>query len=178
MSLLCYKCANNLRENGEICPLETCDNFISKIVKSGGDGWINLTDAMPAVGQGVEVKMGAVSFKVSLKISPILGLCFCDDNNIYRIPEIEGWRPIKERKPDFGKLKKGDLIYLKTKEDEYSGFFLKISICNYSDVGEVKYINVKPAAIYTCLGSEQPIELSFIKKITRINIEDKTFEEI
>lgn len=87
---------------------------------------------------------------------------------LYPMNGITHWRPIPEKRPDFSKLNNGDLIVV---ENNICGYV--ISISKDLDTVTIGYIksNDYMKHSFHCEYFEN-------KKITRINIEEQTFEEI
>lgn len=140
------------------------------------EAWIKLKDKMPNLHQEIEVKSyGGITEKTALVIGP-----YGDGDTLFfksreceytlTVSEIEYWRPILERKPDFSKLKENDLIlftYSGLKEEETVGFL-------HSMKESIKIAREKSSDCPTLVTYDP----SAIKKIIRINPETKKFEEI
>jgi hypothetical protein len=79
---------------------------------------------------------------------------------------ITHWKKLKEKRPDFSKLKEGDLIVIIPKHHNkyFAGYI----------------ISLDDDSVQITIGNKdyQGFHESFIKKITRINLEEKTFEDI
>lgn len=141
------------------------------------DGWIDFEDKMPNLNEEIEIRYYN-DIKHDYEI--------CKSNLRYRISsnsfyfdncgvkKIEDWRPFRKKRPDFGKLKEGYLIVYewenkpKNSIGKTAGFFDKIyggAIQTYSD-------------ILSDEGSLDIVNMDLITKITRINLEEKKFEEI
>ena len=80
------------------------------------------------------------------------------------------WRPIPEKRPDFSKIKKGGLV------------FIECFVIGDSKIGFIKKIGNKYIDTI-CLKRDDArriykTKINQIKKITRINVEERTFEEI
>ena len=153
-------------------------NFGSKYEMT--NEWIKFEDRMPVLDKDIEVKFyhGTI---IKTKL-------IHDGNFIFRLEESkeegnEGypycqkrgnfdtaieWRNIEENKPDFNKLKEGDIIYIEYEDIEPRGN---------------KNITSKFSKIYDgwmhLLGScTYSIKISAIKKIILVNIEKKEFKDI
>jgi hypothetical protein len=133
------------------------------------EGWISVNDSLPQFSKTIEIL-----FKD--KYTAEASLAMVKDNisflgkygSVYlpfNTPNITHWRPLKERKPDFSKLNKGDIIIV-----EYNIGEKNAGIFEYEKMSTFGRI------IYFKNGS-QAIDCK-IKKITRINLETKEFEEI
>jgi len=111
-----------------------------------------------------------------------LGFEFLTSDSIFRIHPCDNCfdyfkvkDEIPEKRPDFGKLNIGDKLIIEimpndskgSKVIEYFGYFQGISEANMFEIS----INT-----YSFIGD--CISVSRVKKITRINIEKQTFEEI
>jgi hypothetical protein len=115
------------------------------------DEWIKITDSMPPIDKEISLKIESFAHDV-----------------VY-------WRYLTEKRPDFGKLNIGDKLIIEimpndskgSKVIEYFGYFQGISEANMFEIS----INT-----YSFIGD--CISVSRVKKITRINIEKQTFEEI
>jgi hypothetical protein len=109
------------------------------------------------------------------------GKCYKNLGNIYEISEHGAIFNVsciscleQEKKPDFSKLKEGDFIVidLNYANIPYAGFFLKIE-------NEMRILVFhKSCHGKGCSMCHAGILLTGIKKITRINIDKQTFEEI
>jgi len=127
--------------------------------------WIKFEDEMPKLNQEIEIKFK----RGKIEKSRVEAVFLYIEDTYENIKTLQGWRPIKrEKRPDFGKLNIGDLIVINYNNgDKVTGFYKKI---------DDRFIELKPFMNDT--------ERNFIsvhtgiKKITRINTEDKTFEEI
>lgn len=152
-------------------------NNIEDIEKPPTKGWVNVEDNLPPPEQEIEVrfyddnKHDYMIMKSKLSRSSFNYYYFSSIGKYV----VEEWRHIKKRKPDFNNLKKGDLIVVEWENDNKEngkqvGFFYK----------------KEPPCIETFQfiyddGTEsrpEPLNIEVIKKITRINLETKTFEEI
>lgn len=140
--------------------------------------WIKLKDKMPNLNQEIEVKSyDGITEKTILTIAPYGDgdtLFFKSSSFEYEltitVSEIEYWRPILEKKPDFSKLKENDLIlftYSGLKEEENVGFF-------HSMREDIKIAREKSSDCPTLISYDP----SAIKKIIRINPETGKVEEI
>jgi hypothetical protein len=139
------------------------------------DGWISVNDALPGIGKAVEIlfENSIVVFSTNIAISN--GNFVFKENgglmgNTFNSGYISHWRPLPERKPHFEKLREGDLLVVLTKDWKIiSGFLRKIedgtirlSTECFSDSGYIGHVILENET----------------KKITRISLEEKTFEEI
>jgi len=119
--------------------------------------WVNADDMLPGLNQVADLRYSdGVHVQGCLKHFTINGLI--------------KWRYTTPKRPDFSKLKKGDLIFVSTKCKAYEqvGFYCHpydqtIRLTEFKDLDSMVY---------------QHIEVKDITKITRINLEEKTFEEI
>ena len=93
---------------------------------------------------------------------------FSTSDNIFRIHPCECCREKKEKRPDFCKLREGDLLIIDYKsEKQHLGYFYKF---HCREAFEVHSTNDYEWSFN--------VETSEVKKITRINLETQTFEEI
>lgn len=142
--------------------------------------WINPREVLPKIGQLVEVKFHASvgdsveNSKFDINDNGYIG--FLNPRKImYDFHQIMGWRHIPEKRPDFSRLIYLDKIVVKYEVDgetsETIGFFSRVygSQCQFLEVLSDKVMDC--AVIDEC-------PLSRITKITRINLEEKKFEEI
>lgn len=155
-------------------------------LKMSDKNWIKFEDEMPPLGKKIQVKtLGNLLIKAKFLQSlsspdmfvltpqegKILGFNFNLDSN------PSHWRPIPDKKPDFQKLTPLDLLEVEYKYEEYEkyhkvcGYFTKI---NYSQ----NYMRLDRAGSDSYCSRYVRLYLDSIKKITRINIENQTFEEI
>lgn len=141
--------------------------------------WISVHNSMPALNRLVEIKdmddgqkfaeFKVSRFKLSREDFNILYF-LVDEDTLTDFSRVTHWRYPVEKKPDFGKLNNGDIVILKLTNDKYStkiGYVYSISemgicITNYKNIGNGNITHF----------------FENIKKITRINLEKQTFEEI
>ena len=138
------------------------------------DNWIKFEYEMPKLTQEVELiyKDGEI-IKAKLLMSSCDGAsCFLfdsEDKKDYIKPfYLKGWRPLPEKRPDFGKLREGNLIAISYYERNqiYVGFFN-----NYFDDDYIEISSHKNGSGITFCKKK-------INKITKINLEEQKFEEI
>lgn len=164
LSSQCRRCGSG--EAKGICPFcEEEEDFIAN------EGWIRVSYELPRLNVGVEVKFR--NNEVST------GKLIHSSNHFFwsvdcpHTLEVEAWRTIPEKCPDFRKLRDGDFIRIEYKNTD---FFMVGYIV--ADTRDDDSFSIHPA------NKEKYSERCFtqfkekIKKITRINIEEKTFEEI
>lgn len=139
-----------------------------------GREWISVFNRMPGINMQVEIlfkdgKERKAGFDWSSHLKQFV---FSDSSDlVYCSENITHWRPIPEKRPDFSKLKEGDFIILETEDDTiYRAIFLG----NHKDWEYPVEIIYSDRIGYT----RRTIKLEIIKKVTRINTETKTFEEI
>jgi hypothetical protein len=136
--------------------------------------WISVDDSLPGINKEVVFKfiddqtcIGKIK-RGSVNIVNKLFACNSDDN-LLALGNITHWRQIPEKLPDFSRLNNGDLIiiYCKNNADSKVGI-----IVQFEDgcLETTRYLDSRGQIINNAI--------SEIKKITRINLEDKTFEEI
>lgn len=141
------------------------------------EGWISVFDRLPKIGEEVEM---VYCIKDPKKITPndiYINHIWADDYSTYQwhLYKEKGkiathWRPLKEKRPDFGKLREGDIIYFCVEE---------IIICGMITFINEELLEISPIIKgYHYGGNVYDYMLNKIKKITRINIEKQTFEEI
>ena|ERR1700689_1325080 len=144
--------------------------------------WIKFEDKMPPINKTVEVKEEGVFSTRTIK-SRLLrengNFCFylINDKDNFEKAKITHpmyWRYIIEKRPDFSKLKKGDLINIVWESAyelfEESGYFIKID-----ELDSCIILMTGPDGYGEKFHSDY---IYNIKKITRINLKEKTFEEI
>ncbi|MGN6347061.1 MAG: hypothetical protein ACTHME_05100 [Candidatus Nitrosocosmicus sp.] len=140
--------------------------------------WIDILKEIPEFDKDVELKVWYDNFSRWLTI--IGQLKFRNSQyGFYKngelILNVTNWRKIPEKRPDFSNLKFRD--------------FLMIDVCIHKDLDiQIEkfsgfFVDIKDGYLYICLrgcyfNDMIAINLSQIKKITRINVENKTFEEI
>jgi hypothetical protein len=154
-------------------------------------GWISVKDSLPKIGEDVEVTTGDIEvttcgFPVVAKLLPEEKQWGFFKRTVYGFFKgkeeicVSHWRPIPEKRPDFSKLKKrpdfsklkiGDLIYI-----EMNNLFINYNKCGY--VKSVDNYSLITASYQDLTEAKLSTQISRIKKITRINLENKTFEEI
>jgi hypothetical protein len=161
---------------------ETIDTIISECEckqekpmtdETSEDGWIRVFDSMPPLNREVEVKLQDKTIKrITMRNHAFMDY-FISVPDPHVNSTILWWRHIKEkRKPDFGKLREGDLIIVEWKNEKnekgkFVGFFDSLgddSIYINPDIGE-DFRSIDCA-------------IDYIKKITRIDPVKQTFEEI
>jgi len=133
------------------------------------EGWINCEEQLPKPGILVDILSFEFGFsKREAKLRILSDHIAWDTGNGYAC-NIKKWRPIPEKIPDFSKLNNGDFIlieYHDRKEiypvflEKFSSGYLKAKTASQSDFFIVDFA------------------VDCIKKITRINLKEKTFEEI
>ena len=147
------------------------------------DNWISIEDNLPKIGHIIEIK---TEKPLSIMNATFTIINWCSENSNYHvnhkhtdvfvfkgligdyINNVTHWRPIQEKRPDFGKLKNGDLVIIENVDGfKQAGFFVKIF---YSDQFQMSYKSDQSNYFY--------VKFEKCKKITRINIEKQTFEEI
>ena len=143
--------------------------------------WVKFGDELPKLGKTIEVLkdngelIGNIQGKICYNGSGIdfKSLDFIRESiNIHR---LSGWRYQSEKRPDFSKLQDGDLLVIE-EENIRVGYFRKIEIEEEDDNDKSLYIDLSQCKDVDDGGAFIP--LYKIKKITRINLEEKTFEEI
>lgn len=124
--------------------------------------WINVEDRLPGINTVVELKAKTLEkdgfdFQYSAALS-----------ELKTIHHIKCWRHIQEKRPNFSKLRKDDFIQIEReckKWKMFGGF-----VYGFDSNGNL--------LIGTAKGSwSRSTSLEYIKKITRINLEEQTFEE-
>lgn len=130
------------------------------------DVWISVSDSLPGVGETVELKLldGRVCM---VRFSFSIGV-------ISTMRDVTHWKRFMvfpERRPDFSRLNINDLVSIT--------FMGGGNICGYI----VKYksddqISIHPFEKQEWSGSCYTNPKKIIKKITRINLDEKKFEEI
>ncbi len=147
------------------------------------DEWISIQDRLPKLGERIDVE---TEKPLSIMCATLKKFSFCqkhepdhryhghDDSYVFYdrkweiINHVTRWRPLQEKRPDFSKLNYGDLVAIlyHEREDLYVCFFKKLT--------EEFFI----AACHESTGKTIDFPIRNIKKITRINLEKQTFEEI
>jgi hypothetical protein len=140
--------------------------------------WINIRKELPKIDQLVEVKFyhpwlsDPFIEKAKFSVSNEGFIGFLNSNELlYDIDRISGWRPITEKLPDFSKLKEGDFLHVEWQNEKR--ILVSVSIGKFDEIDSCGFFIIKSS---DCCRFH--IKINDIKKITRINIEDKTFEEI
>jgi hypothetical protein len=140
--------------------------------------WIDPREKLPKIDQFVEV-----SFSVRGKLFEVQRVKFSINQNGFigfigemglmcNIDSILGWRPISEKRPDFSRLRNGDLLMIYSKNEAHkSGFLFDIRKDGRHE--ELLMTHYQECRSYGWFKNTDEI-----KKITRINLEHKTFEEI
>lgn len=163
-SFKCAKCHNIIEHPSYQAPHLYCKECITK------EGWISRYSALPGIGAKVETDGLAGKFIASLSLNgEYIEWRRMSDHKI--VTGIKCWRNIQDKRPDFEKLKEGDLInieYFHPKEGIliYSGYFYKF--CGGMFVLSILHRKGHTESFYS----------GQVKKITRINLETKEFEEI
>lgn len=174
----CFLCLDYYIPNSLVVICEKC---IKKRDRAEND-WRTLEEEMPTLNQEVEVKFNNEEIrKLRFVINNKTFFIFQNTGRTFTgYPDnIVGWRPLPpERKPDFGKLKKGDFIVIES-ENEKSGVFY-----SHQDDLTISFISISYNVSLSSFENEifKKFEWccakSYIKKITRINMQTKEFEEI
>jgi hypothetical protein len=156
---------------------DECGRIISYIKKGEFDlkdkninEWRTLEEEIPRLNQEAEIE---------LNNGKILRSKFSIFNNYYAFitpliypVDIKCWRPIpQERKPDFGSLREGDMVIFYTFDD-----MEKIEYCSF--IVDKKNDDCIGFSFRADMDPDVWIHYEDIKKITRINLETKEFEEI
>lgn len=158
----CKKCDAN--PNYYPCCSNKCfDNYTNN-----DESWIKFADQMPKLKQEIEVKFEDEStYKAKLEYDSYPDRFFIQsEQGIANVKRCKYWRPIKEKRPDFSKLKKDDILLLKYRGCENTP----------DDIYPVRFSSMNDKGIFTYNSGNHVKDL--IKKITRINLEEQTFEEI
>lgn len=140
--------------------------------------WISVKESLPGLGKTIEIKTEnheLIKARCCLDVCDISIVFEKQDNRKHRIPlsEITHYRYCPDKIPDLHKLKFRDLVVVEISPHEtigiesFCGYILNLSIDRIS-------ISETDGACHNITN----IKTSYIKKITRINIKDKTFEEI
>lgn len=146
--------------------------------KTNDDGWISVYDALPGFGEEAEVLFRNKGIEKAKFRRTHGGIEIHGRGTIFDENEMTHWRYPKERKPDFGKLVEGDLIII-----EWS---MREPIFRTTDKGKAcgffNYFIDEELILRTDYNREKcekdEIRKDLITKITRINLDEKTFEEI
>ena len=146
------------------------------------DEWIS-NDSIPIPGIEVEVKVqlhGEGFFITESSIIKDINFYCWNDKNLKK-GKVTHWRPLQKKKPDFWKLNEGDFLILeliKNNEIEvFPCFFDKIDHNFYSSKCSPHDFYFYRSKGYG-VGSSKSFGIGQIQKITRINLEKQTFEEI
>lgn len=139
------------------------------------DGWIRLSKQFPPLEEIVELEINKDDkiskikgyFRLFVSVSGFESYIFVDQKHYEFSGTVVQWRPLKEKRPDFGKLRDGDKIFITYDErDEIYGVTFKYMTDGYL---RSKY---HPNHDYIDFCKDR------IKKITRINLETREVEEI
>lgn len=134
-------------------------------------GWISVKNKLPEINKTVEViEEDAFScriVKARLMNNEIGNFSFYNFHE--KINHPLKWRPNPEKRPDFSKIKQGDLILVDPKNTP-------VLVVGYLNNIYDKFLYLNMTSILSSKNYE--ILKEEIKKITRINLESKTFEEI
>ncbi len=136
--------------------------------------WISVEDSLPGAQKIVELKFkNAHIYEGKISFDNAGHIAFKDERGIeYYFENLTHWREIPEKRPDFSKLNEGDLINIEEVGGEnICAYFIKICSNSHKEFIDLT-IRKKSDSTWTTICVE------FIKKITRINIAEKTFEEI
>lgn len=135
--------------------------------------WVSVLDELPKIGKDILIKSLTRwngEYTAQLNKESFCGtevLIFRNGPWAYMPTH---WKYPVEKRPDFSKLRKGDLVILELDYDRDS------------KVGYVMYLghDALSTTRYKFMEGCSAIENAYfeIKKITRINLEEKTFEEI
>lgn len=149
--------------------------------------WVSVKDEMPGIGKKVQVTFSSGRYEeLNFKIDDVGGLGFFDQNGtIYFSYKISHWRYPIDKRPDFSKCNDGDFVYIITNENKsYYGIIYKASqlfehsVDNAHTVSEVLLLGTEHIKNEAHLYAQNRLFRENIKKITRINLEKNTFEEI
>lgn len=140
------------------------------------DEWISIEDSMPPINKNVEVLTTGNHKHEACLIYICDGFCLSKfefkSGSSSRAINVTHWRPLPENKPDFGKLKEGDPLIVQFSYGLTTLLtFIKIDNAEYPFLGYF----YSPSA-HEVISARSPLDE--IKKITRINLEKQTFEEI
>lgn len=154
--------------------------------------WVSVNDCLPGIKKKVEIKYidtcgkeyfgtgifvrytDTAIFKINRVISSNEDYFFNDISS--RADSVfTHWRYPPEKIHDFSRLKSGDLIVIEDKNIRV-GYFCEIGEEEDGNDPRGIYIDISQCKDVDCGGALVPIDT--IKKITRINIKEKTFEEI
>lgn len=132
--------------------------------------WISVEENLPPVNKTIEVKDEGIFscriIKAKLLNNEIGNFSFYSFNE--KIIHPIYWRHLPEKRPDFSKLKRDDLVVIEYKNSNRIGF-----------VGSIyeRQILINSDSLFEDCASSV-LDKDKIKKITRINLGKKTFEEI
>lgn len=137
--------------------------------------WISTRDAMPGIGCVVKIMYQGDELTSEFYYSNSKNkLVFYYNDHVHIDPEnVSQWKKIPEKRPDFSKLKEGDLVILSTKKSDsfIVGYIVEKTI-DYDSFA------INPCNKVHYSGSCYTFRNNAITKITRINLEKQTFEEI
>src|SRR5688500_5705106 len=132
--------------------------------------WVSVQESLPGIGKKVKVKNNlGVIVKAYIRINIEGEYEFVnEDGFVFYAVSVKEWQYIPEKRPDFSKLRNADFIFLEFKSGRKSSAF-------FDCIAQEEYmiLRVSTSSIATMEES-----LKEIKKITRINLEEQTFEEI
>lgn len=144
------------------------------------DGWVSIEESLPGINKEIETKYidkgGNEYFgrgKLSLNLHDYINF-----NNIGAMfrsdAQLKYWRYPKQKHPDFGKLREGDILVIdhihQGKEELGTMIFIKIDNGNMYG---------KPSSDFDFkVNNKFWFEIKSITKITRINLQTKELEEI
>ena|ERR1700720_2753441 len=142
------------------------------------NSWISIHERLPEILKKAMVKTERPYSILSGYLKVKTDNC-CSERVYFEFEDINGnimnkithWRYIEERKPDFSKLNEGDFIHIE---------YYKFKDIIFKEFGYLYKIVPDNALYITSLEGSLGLQiiLENIKKITRIDIEKQTFEEI
>ncbi len=144
------------------------------------DEWISIEKNMPPINKKVEVLTYGDYKHEACLIYISDGFCLSKFEfkvgSASRATNITHWRHIQEKRPNFSKLREGDLIEILIKDKYISAREPEVFLYHFSE------INIDNIILFPVSYSHYKEYFNFpvcrIKKITRISIEKQTFEEI
>lgn len=132
------------------------------------DEWISVEEILPPMNIKIQLKRRRFCFKNDISEGIFI---FNYEHSCYMFSDLFGnqihvthWRQIKEKRPDFSKLKYGDILAVEFIDDNRI-------------IGST-FRGIREDIDIITLGGGADHRISCIKKITRINLKEKTFEEI
>jgi len=133
--------------------------------------WVSINDRLPRIGEEVSIVHKIINPESIGAFDIYKNYLMAYDDSTYQWHHnflkgiVTYWRPIQEKRPDFSKLREGDLLRVFWDSNKSFGKFDEIDSFDFMIIDQSSCCKLH-------------IKINDIKKITRINLEEQKFEEI